>query len=65
LSRLQVTKRTIILGGRTFILPLRVNGFYVDDANGNTIAEAPTQELAKAIHALLMEKFDNVCNDIH
>lgn len=47
------TKRTILIGGMQYRLPLNQNGYYVSDANGHTILEAGSIEIAKEMLKLL------------
>lgn len=47
------TTKTAIFGHKTFVLPFRAYGFWVEDARGNNVAEAASRELATALAKLL------------
>jgi hypothetical protein len=45
--------KTVKMGDTFFRLPFVASGFYVSDADGNTVAECRTQDVAKALASTL------------
>lgn len=48
-------KRNVLIGDSHFVAPFTANGFWVSDARGNSVAECRSQEVAKALAAMLNE----------
>lgn len=46
-------KRNVRLGDTHFVGPFMASGFWVSDALGNSVAECRSQEIAKAMAAML------------
>lgn len=45
--------KTLKLGNYIYVLPFVVNGHWVDDARGNTVAEARNRDVAKGLAEFL------------
>lgn len=45
--------KTTTLGGRTWLLPFRASGFWVEDARGNSVCDCRAAPIAVALAELL------------
>lgn len=43
----KTTPKSMFIGGRRYVLPFRANGYWVEDATGDNVAEARNAEVAK------------------
>lgn len=50
-------RKTINIGGRTYLLPFKQTGNWVEDAKKNSVAECYNNEVAKALAHILNEKY--------
>lgn len=45
--QIKLSKRTIVIGTETFILPLNQSGYYVSDSTGRTVMECGSINVAR------------------
>lgn len=50
------TPRTVTIGGRTWLLPFRASGFWVEDARGNSVCDCRATQIAGALAQILNQE---------